>query len=110
MAQTPPAFTALAGSYLAAIVADGETTMAFQQRGQFHACYEKTNPVLYGEYPSRARFYAVSLAIAIPTILVSRKLATNHHKLVKAAGYGLLSWEVTNRAMAAFHNSRLVCQ
>ena len=99
------AFWATTAAYAAAIVADAETTRGFVRAG----CFEAENPGLYGRYPARPRFYAVSAAMGVATVLVSRRLIRSKRDWSRAAGWGLLSWQVSVRAADAMHNAGLSC-
>ena len=106
---TPKKFWASAAIYGASMVADGESTFASQSRRAGRGSCWESNAMIYGHYPGRLRFYGTATAIAIPSILVGRKMVRSESKFWQIAGYALINGQTAGRFQAAIHNARLDC-
>jgi hypothetical protein len=108
--STPKKFWASAAIYGASMIADGESTFATQSGRPGHGSCWESNAMIYGHYPGRLRFYGTVTAIAIPSVLVGRKMVRSASKVWQIAGYALINGQTAGRFQAAIHNARLNCK
>jgi hypothetical protein len=104
--QTPKTFWVATGVYTASIIADGETTVRQVSQG----CVEVRSPMLYGETPTRARFYLASALVDGGTMFLSRRLVRSQSKFVRTVGWSLMSFGAEQHAHGAISNSQISCQ
>ncbi len=91
---TTPRLDLVRSVYLAAVVLDAETSADFRR----HGMHEQWQPRLYGRFPTRLRFYAVTAAIDVPIAYGAWRLAHTqrphwgiHRTVWRVAGWAILA-------------------
>ena len=101
-----PIFFSILGVYSTGIVADAQSTQAYQKLGYV----EVANPWLYGRHPNPYRFYSISYGLMGAEMIPSYFSQKSHHKWVRYLGKGLeiyAAYSAMGRWSSFSHNIHL---